>query len=99
MLRLQLKGQNLHKSVRDFLNEYLSKIDKLKRAAKPSKAKRPLIKPGRTSGRDKSEDKQLILGRPRPLLRPPFRLNPAALLVPAIPTIIGSRGEVTSNCQ
>ena len=52
---------------------------------KPSQAKRPLIKPSRTSGKVSSQDKQLILGRPRP----PFRLNPAAFLVPAIPTIIG----------
>ena len=60
-------------------------LDKLKRVAKPSQAKRPLIKPSTTG-----EDKQLILGRPRPaVIRPPFRLNPAALLVPAIPTIIG----------
>ena len=41
-----------------------------------------------------SEDKQLILGRPRPVaLRPrpfPFRLTPAALLIPAIPTLLGT---------
>ena len=61
-------------------------LDKLKRVVNPSQAKRPLIKPSRTSGKESSsQDKQLILGRPRP----PFRLNPAALLVPAIPTIIG----------
>ena len=40
------------------------------------------------------EDKQLLLTRPRPMgLRPrpffPFRLTPAALLIPAIPTLLG----------
>jgi hypothetical protein len=40
------------------------------------------------------KDKQLLLTRPRPVgLRPrpffPFRLTPAALLIPAIPTLLG----------
>ena len=37
------------------------------------------------------KEKQLLLAPPRPPLGPrlPFRLSPAALLVPAIPTLVG----------
>ena len=38
--------------------------------------------------KDKNQDKQLIVTRPTPAGFP-FRLNPAAVLVPAIPTLIG----------
>ena len=52
----------------------------------------------------RTEDKQLIVSRPRPValrprpvaLRPrpfPFRLTPAALLIPAIPTLLGTAHE------
>ena len=38
-------------------------------------------------GQDKNQDKQLFLASPRPLF--PIRLNPAAFLIPAIPTVLG----------
>ena len=38
-------------------------------------------------GQDKNQDKQLFVASPRP--RFPIRLNPAAFLIPAIPTVLG----------
>ena len=72
------------------LPKWISCLDKLKRVAQSSQAKRTFKKSSTAAGKGKSQDKQLILGGPRPpVIRRPFRLNPAAFLVPAIPTIIG----------
>ena len=41
----------------------------------------------RRPSKPKIQEKQFFLPRPRPIL--PFRLNPAAFLIPAIPTLVG----------
>ena len=64
-------------------------LNRLKELTRPAPDNRPHIsklKPGK----NRSQDKQLVLGLSRPVLRPPFRLNPAAFLIPAIPTLIGN---------
>ena len=44
--------------------------------------------PQQRSGIPKLQEKQFLQPRPRPFL--PFRLTPAALLIPAIPTLVGT---------
>ena len=40
--------------------------------------------------RPRAQDKQFFIPRPRPQPLVPFRLNPAAFLIPAIPTLVGT---------
>ena len=71
------RRQNQH--AKKIFNKSLDKFEKLGGI--------PSVKSSKYGGQDKIQDKQLFLPSPRP--RFPIRLNPAAFLIPAIPTALG----------